>query len=85
MASVKRPPLVLIEWYDAIAHAPGWLDARLVKSDLPTVQSVGWMIRRTKRSIILVADTGKADSDTNRRIEIPTGMVIGEPIKLGRL
>ena len=53
MASRKSRPLVMIVWLDAAHDTFGWgkgLEAEQV-FEVPLVQSVGWLIARTKQGI----------------------------------
>lgn len=70
-------PLLLVQWYDATSNHSGWekIDT-IAKQTPPVVRSVGWLIRRTKRHITLVAsivgDEGSSD------VTIPASWIISE-------
>jgi hypothetical protein len=70
-------PLLLVQWHDAASFHMGWekLDV-IAKQQPPVVRSVGWLLKRTKRHLTLVAsivgDEGSSD------VTIPTGWIISE-------
>lgn len=53
MAKASEPPIVLVEWDDA--HMEGWWvdgDPQAPEPDL--VRSVGWLVHKTRRHLVLV-------------------------------
>lgn len=71
----KSSRFVIVKWLDAQTDL-GWKDPDEGKTPNPMVFSVGWMIEETKDAIVLAADIGP-DMSTNRRLEIPRGMLRG--------
>lgn len=70
--------LVLVQWWDAEAHA-SWTavdDARAL--DAPVVESVGWLELAGGDAVALAADSGAGglhDGDVNRLMVIPRKMI----------
>ena len=74
---IEGRPLLLVVWRDAISNHAGWEKLDTIATQTPaTVRSVGWLLRRTKRHITLVAsivgDEGSSDAT------IPTGWIVSE-------
>lgn len=65
--------LVLVEWHDALHQHHGWADMLDFKHDDDRVRSVGWLLRRNRKSITL-AQTDGGDNVANT-IQIPARMV----------
>ena len=74
---IEGRPLLLVKWIDAASHHAGWekLDT-IAQQTPPIVYTVGWLLKRTKRHITVVAsivgDEGSGD------VTIPTGMILSE-------
>lgn len=70
-------PIVHIRWIDAQTEH-GWEDLReaLADSDAPICESVGFVIRRDKKQIVLAQTIG--GSEINGRITIPRAWIVGE-------
>lgn len=66
--------LLMVTWQDAISDS-GWQTRAEVKELAPLILSVGWLVRKNKRVLILHADAGREDEDTNRRVEIPRSLI----------
>ena len=66
--------LLMVTWQDAISDG-GWTPKKEVKEMLPLILSVGWLVRKTRQVVILHADAGRDDEDTNRRVEIPRSLI----------
>lgn len=66
-------PLVLIEWKDA-QTSHGWETEMDADTLLPTVLTVGFLIRETQDAF-LVSSTIGLDKTNNSRLLIPKGMV----------
>ena len=72
----NKYPLVYITWIDAESDN-GWedesaLDAWIKKERL--VHDVGWLVRESKDSVIIVNQLC-TDGDTGNRTKIPRGMI----------
>lgn len=68
--------LVRITWDDA-ETSEGWEPTKTIRdSGTRTVVSVGWLIAETPTYIIIAADKGQNDDDTNRRLTIPRAWII---------
>lgn len=70
-------PLLLVRWRDAATNHAGWEKLTTIAAQTPPiVVSVGWLIKRTKHHITLVAsivgDEGSCD------VTIPVGMIVSE-------
>lgn len=66
--------LVIVEWRDAATDS-GWMEREKIEDLKPIVYSIGWVQRATKEAVTLGADIGNSDSECNRRLEVPSGMV----------
>lgn len=65
--------LVLIEWEDATQPISEWIDADTV-GDEPTVcRTVGWLIKKTGRTLVLAM--GQTDDTLNGVATIPTSAI----------
>lgn len=75
---VKPPKLVFVVWIDAAVDS-GWLMTP-VECTAHLCHSVGWLVKDTKREIVLAADISNDTLetgiyDTNRRIAIPRAWI----------
>ena len=62
-ASRSSPPLVLVEWSDATSYAD-WKDEEAVEKIAPEAcVSVGWLIKKTKKFITIVASYSPEGKD----------------------
>lgn len=66
----KRPKLLYVEWADATTD-DGWNSEHTLESHI--IKSVGFLIKTTKRDIILAADWSEPES--NRRLAIPKAWI----------
>lgn len=74
---IEGRPLLLIKWVDAASHHSGWEKLTAIAQQTPpVVYTVGWLLKRTKRHITVVAsivgDEGSGD------VTIPVGMILSE-------
>lgn len=70
-------PLLLVTWRDAVSNHVGWEKLDTIAKQTPvTVRSVGWLLRRTRRHITLVASI--VDDEGSSDVTIPTGWIISE-------
>lgn len=76
MALPIDSPFVFVLWTDAVARN-GWspLEDDDTADGIELVWSAGWMYHRTAHEVRLTADVGTNNTDTNRRLAIPMGMV----------
>ena len=70
-------PLLLVRWRDAATNHAGWEKLTTIAAQTPPiVVSVGWLLKRTKKHIVLVSsivgDEGSCD------VVIPSGWVVSE-------
>lgn len=73
--AVEVGDLVIIEWRDAIADV-NWVARESVSELKPIIHSIGWVQRCSEESITIAADIGTAgDNESNRRMEVPSGMI----------
>lgn len=75
--SIEGRRLLLVTWKDAASNHAGWEKLETIaRQQPPTVRSVGWELKRTKRHLTLVAsileDEGSGD------LTIPLGMIVAE-------
>ena len=70
---MKRRKLLMVTWHDAIHTTHGWVDSMAFKHIDDLVHSVGWLLRKDKKSITL-AQTDGIDSVANP-LQIPMKMV----------
>jgi len=72
---LRRGDLVVVDWLDAAAHAPGWEDAP--ENVAEKCHSVGIVTAVSASAITLAADYGpkKHREHVNRAFTIPVGMV----------
>ena len=62
MSSHRRAPAVFVTWHDS-AHAPGWDPRDLHEGLTPAlVHSVGFLLRRDKKSLVLAMSAQQAGS-----------------------
>lgn len=71
---VRVGDLVIIEWRDAIAEV-NWVARENVEELKPIVHSIGWVQKTGNDSLIIAADIGTGDNESNRRMEVPLGIV----------
>lgn len=78
-ASKENPPLVLVEWYDAINFEGGWKRYREEKTEVGVVQSTGWLVERTSEFLWLIPhlipETDTAHAQGRGDMTIPAGCV----------
>jgi hypothetical protein len=70
----ERPPLLLIEWYDA-HHEFGWMDGNdgLEPVDIPLVYSVGWLMSQNEKGIRICQSW--TDDNHAQTLTIPAKMI----------
>ena len=74
MVYKKYPyPLVKVKWFDAETNS-GWESKNEKKPTVPLITTVGFLIVKTKK-LVLIASTVSKDLCHNSRIKIPRGMV----------
>lgn len=71
--------LFYVEWNDAVTDS-GWANSNEEHS-LHRCKSVGWVIKETRKEIVLAGDTsdpqeGQEGVDVNRRIAIPKAWIV---------
>mgnify|MGYP000025145055 CR=1 FL=1 len=68
--------LVLIEWHDAAVDS-GWADSNESDSKVHLIQSIGWVIKKDRKAIIIAADKAAdpTDKETNRRLAVPRSWI----------
>lgn len=66
-------PLILVEWRDA-QTSHGWEEENEVDTILPTVITIGFLIRETEEAFLISSTVGM-DKTNNARLLIPKGMV----------
>lgn len=66
-------PLAVVEWEDA-AHEFGWQEGVIPEPKTVIVRSVGYVIKRTKKHILLAQSI--AEDNHAQTLQIPKGMVI---------
>lgn len=71
---VQVGDLVIVEWRDAVADLE-WKARKDIEELKPIIRSIGWVQQTSPDSIIIAADLGTGDSESNRRMEVPLGMV----------
>lgn len=70
-------PLLLVTWRDAVSYHAGWEKLDTIAKQTPvTVRSVGWLLKRTKQHITLVASIVEDEGGSD--VTIPTGWIISE-------
>lgn len=74
---IEGRPLLLVTWRDAATNHAGWAKlTEIAAATPPIVRSVGWLLKRTKRHIVIAAsivgDEGSCD------VVIPLGMIVSE-------
>lgn len=68
--------LVHVIWLDAVSDdKPGWKPRKKIRKQKPArIESVGWVLRKTKHHLTLVSSIDKRDCDGDTTI--PRGMVL---------
>jgi hypothetical protein len=81
MAKAKRRGnMVYVEWRDASGHSPGWKPLEDALSDgLVVCHSVGWIVRETKRELVMVADWNE-NQQFDRELTIPCNQIVSRKI-----
>jgi len=70
-------PLLLVQWHDAASFHVGWEKLDTIAKQTPVVvRSVGWLLKRTKQHITLVASIVEDEGGSD--VTIPTGWIISE-------
>ena len=81
MAKVKGHPIVLVEWIDSAFETTPWMDAAAdpQKYQCSHCRSVGWMLDKDEKRIVLYSDDGTHEDQKpgqiGRLMIIPTGCV----------
>lgn len=80
---LKRPPkdaLVLVTWDDIVTDG-GWEKQGATESVPHQCRSVGWVVTWGARHVVLAGTLGVGDKpedvETNNRIAIPRGCIVG--------
>lgn len=81
-------PLVLVEWVDSFGCAPGWEPIDEIDPTLLLCNSVGWLVRAGKESLVLASNITLPRAETHSldsvgHIVIPL-VAIREVRELGR-
>lgn len=77
MTKHKPLPLVMVVWDDASHIEGGWKDSRnLMRLTPARMHSVGWVLERTKRSIVLIAHGCNEQRVAQGEMCIPRGCII---------
>ncbi len=63
MSKKQRPRMMFIEWHDA-AGSPGWRAERDIQTVPAKCQSVGFLIRKTKKAITLACSRNLSNDGT---------------------
>ena len=70
------PQLVEIEWDDASTSKLGWEDIAVYRAEeVVACRSVGYLIRKDKRQVVIVQTQVGNQTGVMREIAIPRGMV----------
>lgn len=76
--SYKPLPLVLVEWDDSASYVEtGWKKSHVVLNDLTPgrIFSVGWVLKKTKRYLTLVAHGSNEHREVQGEMSIPRGCI----------
>lgn len=74
---MKRGRLLYVVWRDAVSNHLGWGKLEDIdKQRTPIVHSVGWVRRRTKTELTIVASI--MDGEGSGDLTIGTGMIVSE-------
>lgn len=65
--------LVLIEWDDATQPIPEWIDAETVDTEPCVIRSIGWLVKKTGRTVVLAM--AHADGVLQGVATIPTSAI----------
>lgn len=70
----KRPPLLLVEWYDA-HHEFGWMEGNedLEPVEIPLVYSVGWLLTQNEQGMRICQSW--TDDNHAQTLTIPGRMI----------
>lgn len=63
--------VVIVRWYDAIAHA-NW---HIPDAELPLCITVGFLVEETDSAVEIASTVGEEMSECNASIVIPKGMI----------
>lgn len=72
MSKRKPPKIAVVEWDDA--HMEGWWIDGAARPPVPEiVRSVGWLVHKTAKHLVLVQSL--TEGQHGNRLQIPRGMV----------
>lgn len=80
-----KHPLTLISWEDSAIGHHGWQAITDVKKPaVCRIASVGWIVKRTKKALILAQNVGgldgRATGQVSNLIHIPASCILSEEI-----
>jgi hypothetical protein len=67
--------LVLVEWDDATQPTSEWVEIEHVDDGPAVCQSVGWVLKKTARTLILAANQTNEPPQVSGVIRIPTSAI----------
>lgn len=70
----KDFPLIIVTWIDAVAGC-GWEEFNDVDNSPHIISTVGYLIKESKESILLVMSKDEQSSNFNCSFVIPKGMI----------
>ncbi|KKL13618.1 hypothetical protein LCGC14_2523940 [marine sediment metagenome] len=81
----KKTPLVLVEWRDSMSLGGGpWHTREVVcKSHPSTIKSAGFLVKRTKKKVIIAGHEADYDGDVAGEMCIPASCIISiKPLRI---
>ena len=70
---MKRRRLVLVTWHDAVHLTHGWVDSLVFSHKNDYVHTVGWLLRKDKKSLTIAQSDGI--NTVANTMQIPVQMV----------
>ena len=75
---IENVPMVRVTWMDAMDGETGWQELEtIMRGDLATCVDVGWMVKNTSQTVVVMGSWCVDPDDKNggRYITIPKGWV----------
>jgi hypothetical protein len=66
--------MIYIEWIDA-ESIDAWEDYDSANRDAPVIKTLGFLIRETKKYVVIALSIDETNEKCSNRIQIPTGMI----------
>lgn len=76
LRKLKKGVCVRIHWVDVIAgNDQGWVEPKDIEAKPAECLSVGYVVRKDKRQVVIAMSIGKNDKEVNTIGQIPLGCI----------